>query len=164
MSSVRSSLTQPPSIAPSRSPVCSNFEFPPNTLKNTAEPGSPWPAVHRSDHVLSVLVLAFPCVPITHRPNQLCWTDVDRREHLELSPDCAVTVVRAFRYAVSEIKLGETLIKVWIRSQSSESDSHCVLQPVLARRCSGPCHASSRTWRCEELEARGLFCKCQRLV
>jgi hypothetical protein len=79
----------------------------PKSVQTRRKNTSPWPAQIRSDHVVFGLVLASLCVLITYRPNQLCWTEVDHREHLELFPGCVVTVARDIWLAIHEIDWGE---------------------------------------------------------
>jgi hypothetical protein len=135
----------------------------PKSVQTRRKNTSPWPAQIRSDHVVFGLVLASLCVLITYRPNQLCWTEVDHREHLELFPGCAVTVARDIWLAIHEIDLVETFTRsrIWFRSKKRAGP--CVNRPVRGLAGALPRRSPSWSWRGKGIELQGLFCICQRL-
>jgi hypothetical protein len=107
------------------------------------------------------------CTRDAHRPTQLNWVALDRRERLWSSALPAVTMVRAFLCAVPEINLGEVFGRSLIRSLSLGSSCHGSIRPEQAhRRSTGHCLPSPvgdpvlrriRNWRvfCELLVTWG---------
>ena len=60
-----------PTCIPNPPPENLNLGFPPNRLKNTVNPSSPWEALLRSDPVVFSLVLASSCALDAHQTVQL---------------------------------------------------------------------------------------------
>jgi hypothetical protein len=88
-SSVPTRTSDPP-------PESSNLGFSPNQPRIPCLVSSPWPAQFRSDLALCFLVSTPLLALDTHRPVQLSWATIDRRERVLLAIVHTVTVVRVF--------------------------------------------------------------------
>jgi hypothetical protein len=142
-------------------PESCNLEFPPNQSRTPSCVSSPWPALYRSVHALLALVSIRLCAVDAHRPNQLNWTWVDHREHLGLSSICAITMDREFSTRNCAICWGIRVARARIRCRTKEGPSRCVFRLVRVHRRRARRRPLSWTWRCEEIEVRGSWCKCQ---